>query len=73
MTILKNERVRRNLSQETLANLADMEQASLSKYERGEMAISLRRASRICNVLGLTRPEIFDANGYAVELAGSDE
>lgn len=56
---IKQARLRKNLTQSEVATKAHIEQAYLSKVERGVREPSLNIALRICDVLGL------DINDYA--------
>ena len=48
---IKKARIRKNISQETLAELTGIDQATLSKIEKGYMNISIKTLSRISKAL----------------------
>ena len=56
------ERVKQKLSQEKLAELADIHRTTVSAIERQAMSPSLDTICRIANALHLNLKEIFDFN-----------
>jgi hypothetical protein len=71
VTILKNERVRRGLTQKEFGRLVNIPQPYVCDYENGNVPIGLRRAAQISRVIGLHRSEFVDADGFAIELTGA--
>ena len=62
---LKKARTDKKLTQEKLAEKLDVSIAFLSRIERGNSHISLKRLSQICDILGVT--EGFILNGASTE------
>lgn len=62
---LKKARVDKKLTQEKLAEKLDVSIAFLSRIERGNSHISLKRLSQVCDILGVT--EGFILNGASTE------
>lgn len=58
-TPLRNLRRARTLSQETLAELAEISQQSLSRAERGLQPLTKDVQERIATILGASRQEVF--------------
>lgn len=52
-TLLKEERVSRNISQKHLSNITGLSQSMISKYESGERKIDIIELMYICESLGL--------------------
>ncbi|MBN1391273.1 MAG: helix-turn-helix transcriptional regulator [Sedimentisphaerales bacterium] len=52
-------RVEKNLSQEQLANLADLHRAYVGQIERGEKNIGLRNLEKIAKALKVSIKELF--------------
>ena len=55
---LKKARKEKNVTQEELAEKLDISIAFLSRVERGNAKINLRRLTQICNILGISESEI---------------
>jgi transcriptional regulator with XRE-family HTH domain len=65
-TILRMERLRRNMSQQEFGKLLGMPQCDVSTIERRLEPAGFKRSKRICNVLGLQRHQILDLDGLAM-------
>ena len=59
---VKMERMKRNLSQEELAHLANLNKNSIGAIERGEHVASLKTIDMIAKALGMEITEIVDVN-----------
>ena len=59
---LKQARLNKKLTQESLAELLDVSVAFLSRVERGSLDISLKRLSQICEILGVTEGNILNGS-----------
>lgn len=57
---LKKTRIERKLTQERLAERLDVSVAFLSRIERGNSHINLKRLSQICSLLGVTEGYILN-------------
>lgn len=57
---LKKARLAKNLTQEELAEKMDVSVAFLSRVERGNSHINLKRLNEICNLLGVTEGYILN-------------
>ncbi len=57
---LKKARTDKKLTQETLAEKLDVSIAFLSRVERGNSHINLKRLSEICDILGVTEGYILN-------------
>ena len=57
---LKKARTDKNLTQEKLAEKLDVSIAFLSRIERGNSHISLKRLSQVCDILGVTEGYILN-------------
>ncbi len=57
---LKKARLDKNLTQEDLAEKLDISVAFLSRVERGNSRINLKRLSQICDILGVTEGYILN-------------
>jgi len=57
---LKKARMDKKLTQEKLAEKLDVSIAFLSRIERGNSHISLKRLSQVCNILGVTEGYILN-------------
>ena len=57
---LKKARTDKNLTQEKLAEKLDVSIAFLSRIERGNSHISLKRLSEVCDILGVTEGYILN-------------
>jgi len=62
---LKKARISKKLTQEKLAEKLDVSIAFLSRIERGNSHISLKRLSQVCDLLGVTEGYIL--NGASTE------
>lgn len=62
---LKKARIDKKLTQEKLAEKLDVSIAFLSRIERGNSHISLKRLSQVCDILGVTEGYIL--NGASTE------
>ena len=51
---LKKERIRKRLTQETLAEMADITSSYVGQIERGERKVTLAKLVRIANVLNVS-------------------
>ena len=60
---LKNARIKKNITQEVLAEQIDVSVAFISRVERGLSHFNLKRLSEVCSILGVTEGEIL--NGTA--------
>ena len=58
---IKQARLEKNMTQEELADSIDVSVAFLSRVERGNSHVNLKRLSQLCNVLGIS--EGFLLNG----------
>lgn len=66
---IKEERLKKNLSQAQLAEIMDISVAYLSRVEVGRSEVSLKRLMEICNILEIEASKIIDgsiseAKGY---------
>ena len=59
---LKQARLRKNLTQENLAEKLDVSVAFLSRVERGSSHINLNRLNQVCNILEITEGEILNGS-----------
>lgn len=57
---IKNARLQNKLTQEKLAEKLDISVAYLSRVERGDAAINLKRLNQICELLNVTEGEILN-------------
>lgn len=57
---LKKARIDKNLTQEKLAEKLDVSIAFLSRIERSNSHISLKRLSQVCDILGVTEGYILN-------------
>ena len=62
---IKQARIAKNLTQEDLANQIDISVAFLSRVERGNSHINLKRLNQICNLLEVSE-------GYVLNRSSSD-
>jgi len=53
-TVLKSERLKANLSQEALAELADLDRTYVGGVERGERNVALLNIVRLAKALGIS-------------------
>jgi len=53
------ERIKKRLSQEAFAELANVHVNYIGKIERGEQNLTIKKIVNICNSLGITINEIF--------------
>jgi transcriptional regulator with XRE-family HTH domain len=73
ITILKNERVRLGLTQRKFGAALGIPQSWISYYENREQSVGINRAARISSLLRMHREKLFDANGWAIILPGSED
>ncbi len=59
---LRIERAKRKLSQEKLAELADLHRTTISAIEREKFYPTIDNVAKIANALGLSISELFDFN-----------
>jgi len=64
-TRLRNLRRARTLNQEQLANLLEISQQTLSKFESGVLVPSVDMQARIAAILGTSREELFPDEALA--------
>ena len=57
---IKQARLAKNMTQEDLADKIDISVAFLSRVERGNSHINLKRLNQICEILGVTEGEILN-------------
>jgi transcriptional regulator with XRE-family HTH domain len=58
-TAIRKKRLEAKLSQERLADLADLDRSYLGQVERGENSVALHPLIRIANALNTTAAELF--------------
>ncbi|HPO15079.1 MAG TPA: helix-turn-helix transcriptional regulator [Candidatus Hydrogenedentes bacterium] len=68
-TALRIQRLRQNLSQQKLAEKADVTQAAISTIERGKSSVNLNTLTKVSNALGVTLSELF----REIEMMGTPE
>lgn len=59
---IKIERIKREISQEDLAELADLHRTTMWSIESGKNMPNLETIARLANALNMTLPEIMDLN-----------
>lgn len=57
---VKNLRISRNLSQEELATLSDLDRTYISSIERGKRNVSLINLARLSDSLGISLSDLVD-------------
>lgn len=57
---LKELRLKKNFTQEFIANSLDIRTATISDFENGKISLKLDSLAYICNILGITIQEFFD-------------
>jgi transcriptional regulator with XRE-family HTH domain len=57
---IRAERKQRELSQEQLAALADMDRSYIGQIERGENSVGLIPLATIADILGISLSDLFD-------------
>ena len=57
---LKNARIKKNITQEVLAEKMDVSVAFISRVERGLSHFNLKRLGEVCSILGVTEGEILN-------------
>lgn len=57
---IKIERIKRDISQEKLAELADLHRTTLGGIENGKNMPNLETIAKLANALNMTLPEIVD-------------
>lgn len=57
---LRSIRLEKGLSQEGLANLADIDRTYVGGVERGERNVSLINVKRLCDALGIDAKDLFN-------------
>ncbi len=70
---LKQARQHKKLTQEQLAEKLDVSIAFLSRVERGNIDVSLKRLSEICELLDVTEGEILNGSSTTSKNYLSDE
>ena len=63
--IIKQLRIRKGISQKELAKLLDIDQTSISKYEKGQRNPTPERAKKIAEALNV--PEAYLMDSYKIE------
>lgn len=66
-------RLERQIAQEALANIADIERSHMSKIERGKHAPTLAMIFRIANGLGCSAAELIAEAEVRLKLGGMNE
>ena len=66
-------RLERQIAQETLANIADIERSHMSKIERGKHAPTLAMIFRIASALGCSAAELIAEAEVRLKLGGMNE
>lgn len=61
---IKQLRLERNISQEYLANLANMDRTYITSVENGRRNISIRNIEKICNAFQISLYEFFDSEVF---------
>ena len=64
---LKNARIKKNITQEVLAEKIDVSVAFISRVERGLSHFNLRRLSEVCSLLDVTEGEILNGTSSSSE------
>ena len=62
---LKKARIDKHLTQEQLAEKLDVSVAFLSRVERGNSHVNLKRLSELCNILGVSEGYILNGTSSA--------
>lgn len=70
---LKKARKQHKITQEVLAEKLDVSVAFISRIERGNSKINLRRLSQICNILGVSEGEILNGTSDVSSVYLADE
>jgi len=60
---IRKRRLAKKLSQERLADLADLDRSYLGQVERGENSVAIYPLLRVANALETTAAELFDDAG----------
>lgn len=63
---MKRLRLEKQLSQEALADLCDLDRTYISGIERKRRNLGIRNIQRIADALGVDARELFDPDGLAV-------
>jgi transcriptional regulator with XRE-family HTH domain len=58
---VKELRLQKNLSQERLANIAEIDRTYMTSLENGRRNVSLQNIEKVITALGVSVPEFFDA------------
>lgn len=61
---IKFERIKKGLSQERLAELANLDTGTISKIERNAMSPTIVTVEKIANALGMTFIELVDVSKF---------
>lgn len=61
---IKFERIKRELSQEELAELADLDRGTIGKIERNEISPTIVTVEKVANALGMTFLELVDVSKF---------
>ena len=59
---VKELRLKKNLSQEKLANTAEIDRTYMTSLENGRRNISIQNIEKIINALGISLSDFFDAD-----------
>lgn len=61
---IKQLRSKKSISQEYLANLAEMDRTYITSVENGKRNISIKNIEKICNALDVSLQEFFDSEVF---------
>ncbi len=64
---LKKARLKKNITQEVLAEKIDVSVAFISRVERGLSHFNLKRLGEVCSILGVTEGEILNGTSSTSE------
>jgi len=70
---LKKARKEQKITQEALAEQLDVSVAFISRIERGNSKVNLRRLSEICHILGVSEGEILNGSSDVSSVYLADE
>ena len=57
--VIRDLRIKKNLSQEAFADLAGVDRSYMGRIERGEKNITLAKIYEVCGALGMTPAQVF--------------